>query len=61
VIKTRKLYQVRREIGDGSSSRQVGHKMRLLSRSCAQRVAKYLRQRGVDAFLVPVTVAALPL
>ena len=57
-MKTRKLYQVRIETGFGSSSKQVGFKMRLLDRAGANKVAKFLKRRGYDAFTAPVAVAA---
>lgn len=55
-MKTRKLYQVRIERSAGESSKQVGFKMRLLDRSKALKVAKFLKKRHIDAFIAPLTV-----
>lgn len=57
-MKTRKLFQVRNEIGYGCSSKQIGHKMRLMDRSKAMRVVKFLKKRGVNAFIAPMLIAA---
>jgi len=57
-MKTRKLYQVRFEQGSGLSTKQVGHKMRLLERTKASRIVKRLKRAGVDAIMVPMLIAA---
>jgi hypothetical protein len=55
-VKTRKLYAVRRYVG--SASVQVGFKMRLLPRSDALAVVRFLKARGVDAYAAAMTVSA---
>ena len=56
MTKTRKLYQVREEIGGGNSSKMLGRRLR--SRTDAQRVANILKKAGRDVFLAPVAVDA---
>lgn len=56
-MKMRKLYEVRYYPIDLVYSREVGYKGRLLPRSKALRVVKFLKKRGIHAFIAPWNVA----
>lgn len=53
-MKTRKMYQVR--FFDGSEySKQIGRK--LVDRTRANKIVKFLKGRGFAAFIAPLTVS----
>jgi hypothetical protein len=56
--KMRTMYQVRYEQDAGQSTKQVGHKMRLMDRVKAMRVVRFLKKRGVDALIAPIQITA---
>lgn len=56
-MKMRKMYEVRYYPNDLGYSRSVGFKERLLPRAKALRVVKFLKKRGIHAFIAPLNVA----
>lgn len=59
-LKPRKLYQVRNYRAGYTFGQTVGHKARLLPRAAAARIAKRLRQCGLDVKIAPVLVNCTP-
>lgn len=56
-MKMRKMYEVRYYPIELIYSRKVGYKGRLLPRSKALRVVKFLKKRGIHAFIAPLNIA----
>ena len=56
-MKMRKMYEVRYYPIDLIYSREVGYKGCLLPRSKALRVVKFLKKRGIHAFIAPLNIA----
>ena len=56
-MKLKKLYSVRYYANATSYSKAVGFKHRLMPRDNALRIARFLKARGVHAYVHPMMVA----